>query len=76
MNLVLIVQFYKADHSVYTDRQTDIARMTGLVILIKNLYTLKSQKPFLLPVTYFSKSLVYPFTPRLTGIIKSNFAMA
>jgi len=22
MNLVLIVQFYKADHSVYTDRQT------------------------------------------------------
>lgn len=57
MNLVLIVQFYKADHSVYTDRQTDrqadIARRTGLVILIKNLYTL---------FMYFKGSETLPFT--------------
>jgi len=39
------------------------------MILIKNIYTLWGRKRFLLPVTYFSTNLVYPFTLRVTGII-------
>jgi len=46
-----------------------MARSTRLVILIKNIYTLWGRKRFLLPVTYFPKNLVYPFTLRVTGII-------
>jgi len=42
-----------------TDRQTDMARSTRLVILIKNIYTF---------VTYFPTNLVYPFSLRVTGI--------
>lgn len=65
MNLVLIVQFYKADHSVYTDRQTesrtDVARMTVLVIQIKNMYTLKGQKHIL-----FKESSI-PFYSTING---------
>jgi len=45
-----------------------MARSTRLVILIKNIYTLWGRKRFLLPVTYFSTNLVYPFTLRVTGI--------
>jgi len=60
------------DLSVHTDRrtdgQTDMARSTRLVILIKNIYTLWGRKRFLLPVTYFPTNLVYPFTLRVTGI--------
>jgi len=41
--------------------QTDMARSTRLVILVKNIYTLWG------PVTYFSANLVYPFTLRVTG---------
>jgi len=41
-----------------------MARSTRLVILIKNIYTLR----FLLPVAYFPTNLVYPFTLRVTGI--------
>jgi len=51
-----------------TDRQTDMARSTRLVILIMNIYTLWGRKRFLLPVTYFPTNLVYPFTLRVTGI--------
>jgi len=51
-----------------TDRQTDMARSTRLVILIKNIYSLWGRKRFLLPVTYFPTNLVYPFTLRVTGI--------
>jgi len=51
------------------DGQTDMARSTRLVILIKNIYTLWGRKRFLLPVTYFPTNLVYPFTLRVTGII-------
>jgi len=51
-----------------TDRQTDMARSTRLVILIKNIYTLWVRNIFLLPVTYFPTNLVYPFTLRVTGI--------
>jgi len=54
---------------IRTDRQTDMARSTRLVILIKNIYTLWGRKRFLLPVTYFPTNLVYPFTLRVTGII-------
>jgi len=36
---------------IRTDRQTDMARSTRLVILIKNIYTLWGRKRFLLPVT-------------------------
>jgi len=52
-----------------TEGQTDMARSTWLVILIKNIYTLWGRKRFLLPVTYFPTNLVYPFTLRVTGII-------
>jgi len=51
-----------------TDGQTDMARSTRLVILIKNIYTLWDRKRFLLPVTYFPTNLVYPLTLRVTGI--------
>jgi len=51
-----------------TDGQTDMARSTRLVILIKNIYTVWGRKRFLLPVTYFPTNLVYPFTLRVTGI--------
>jgi len=50
--------------------RTDMARSTRLVILIKNIYTLWCRKCFLLPVTYFLTIRVYPFTLRVTGIIK------
>jgi len=59
---------------IRTDRQTDMARSTQLLILIRNIYTygvrnasfcllLWGQKRFLLPVI-----LIYPFTLRVTGI--------
>jgi len=51
------------------DGQTDMARSTRLVILIKNIYSLWGRKRFLLSVTYFPMNLVYPFTLRVTGII-------
>jgi len=51
-----------------TEGQTDMARSTRLVILIKNIYTLWGRKRFLLPVAYFPTNLVYPFTLRVTGI--------
>jgi len=47
-----------------------MARSTRLVILIRNIYTLWGRKRFLLPFTYFPTNLVYPFTIRVTGIIK------
>jgi len=53
---------------IRTDGQTDMARWTRLVILIKNVYTLCGRKRFLLPVTYFPTNLVYPLTLRVTGI--------
>jgi len=73
-SLALIVSeisaFIRTDKQ--TDRrtvgQTDMARSTRLVILIKNIYTLWGRKRFLPPVTYFSTNLVYPFTLRVTGI--------
>jgi len=46
-----------------------MARSTRLVILMKNIYTLWGRKRILLPVTYFPTILVYPFTPRVTGIV-------
>jgi len=48
--------------------QTNMARSTWLLTLIKNIYTLYSRKRFLLPVTYFSTNLVYPFTLRVTRL--------
>jgi len=53
---------------IRTHRQTDMARSTRLVILMKNIYTLWGRKRFFLPVTYFQTNLVYPFTLRVTGI--------
>jgi len=66
-SLALIVSEISA---FITDRRTDgqLARSTRLGILIKNIYTLWGRKRFLLPVTYFSTNLVYPFTLRVTGI--------
>jgi len=43
---------------VRTDGQTDMARSTRLVILIKNIYNLSGRKRLLLPVTYFPTNLV------------------
>jgi len=54
---------------IRTNGQTDMARSTWLVILIKNIYTLWGRRRFFLPVTYFPTNLVYPFTLRVTGII-------
>jgi len=45
-----------------------MAKSTGLVILIKNIYTLWDRKRLLLLVTYFPTNLVYPFTLQVTGI--------
>jgi len=47
---------------IRTDGQTDMARSTRLVILIKNKYTLWGRKRFLLPVAYFPTNIVYPST--------------
>jgi len=52
-----------------TDRQTDMARSTRLVIPFKNIYTLWGRKRFLLSVTYFPTNLVHHFTLRVTGRI-------
>jgi len=65
-SLALIVSEISA--FIRTDRQTDMARSTRLVILIKNVYTLWGRKSYLLPFTYFPTNLVYPFTLRVTGI--------
>jgi len=51
---------------IRTDGQTDMARSTRLVILLKNIYTLWGRKRFLLPVTRFPTNLV-----RVTGIISN-----
>jgi len=61
---------------IRTDRQADMARSTRLVILIKNINTLWGRKRFLLPVTYFSTNLVYPFTLRETGITRRKAKVA
>jgi len=53
---------------VETDGQTDMARSTRVGILIKNIYTLWGRKCFPLPITYFPRNVVHPFTPRVTGI--------
>jgi len=53
-----------------------MARSTRLVILIKNIYTLSGRKRFLLPVTYFPANLVYPFSLRVTGIIKNKVTIS
>jgi len=59
-----IVAFIVSEISAFirTDGQTDMARSTRLVILIKNIYTLWSRKRFLLPVTYFPTNLVYVYS--------------
>jgi len=49
---------------IRTDRQTDMARSTQLVTLIKNIYTLWGRKRFILPVTYFPANLVYLYSMR------------
>jgi len=53
---------------IRTDGETDMARSSRLVILIKNIHTLWGRKRFLLPVTYFPTNLVYPFTVRINTI--------
>jgi len=50
-------------------------RSTRLVILIKNKYTLWDRKCFLLPVTYFSSNLKYPFTLRVTVIVNTGISL-
>jgi len=59
-----ISAFIRTDEQTYvrTVGQTDMARSTRLMILIKNIYSLWGRKRFLLPVTYFPTNLVYPFT--------------
>jgi len=70
-----------------TDGQTDMARSTRSVKLIKNIYTLWGRKlpdqeyiylmgseTLPLPVAYFPTNLVYPFTLRVTGINRENMS--
>jgi len=45
---------------IRTDRQTDMARSTWLVVLMKNIHNLWGRKRFLLPVTY-SPTNIIPF---------------
>jgi len=45
-----------------------MVRSTGLVFLIKNIYTLRGRKRFVLPVKYLPTNPVHPFTLRVTGI--------
>jgi len=52
--------------------QTDMARSTRPVMLLKKIYTLWGRNRFLLPVTYFTTNLVYPLTLRVTGITKGH----
>jgi len=63
--LALIV--FEISAFIRIDRQTDMARSTRKVIMIKNIYSLCGWKRFLLPVTYLPTSLVYPFTLGVTG---------
>jgi len=42
---------------IRTNGQTDMARSTRLVVLIKNIYTLWGRKLFLLPITHFPTNL-------------------
>jgi len=65
-------RYSRVPRSQRSSGQTDIARLTRLVILIKNICTLWGRKRFLLPVTYFPTNLVYPFTLRITGITPST----
>jgi len=44
-----------------------MASSTRILLVIKIIYTLKGGKRFLLPLTYFLKNLVYPFTLQVTG---------
>jgi len=70
-SLALIV--FEISAYIRTNGQTDRARSTRLVILIKNINTLWGRKRFLLPVTYFPTNLVYPFSLRVTSIIIGMF---
>jgi len=45
-----------------------MARLTRLVILIKNLYTVWGRNRFHLLITYFLTNIEYPFNVRGTGI--------
>jgi len=45
-----------------------VPRSTRLVMLFKNIYSLWGRKCFLLPPTYFSTNIGYPFSVRVTGI--------
>jgi len=45
-----------------------MARSTRPVILTKNIYTLWDQKRFILQVSYFPKTLEYPYPVRVRGI--------
>jgi len=56
----LALKVFEISAFIRTDGQTDMARSTRLVILIKNIYTLWGRKRFLLPVTYFPTNLVTP----------------
>jgi len=59
-NQIPISAFIRTDRR--SDGQTDMARSTRVVILIKSIYTLWGRKRFILPVTYCPTNLVYPFT--------------
>jgi len=52
-NFVAFIVSKISEFNERTDRQTNMASSTRLVILIKNIYTIKGRKRFLPPVTYF-----------------------
>jgi len=57
--------FYIPEISTFI--RTDMTSSARLSILIKVIYTLCGRKRFLLPATYFSTNLLYPFSLRVTG---------
>jgi len=65
-SLALIVSEISA--FIRTDGQTDMARSTRLVILIKNIYTLWVGNASFCLLCYFPTNLVYPCTQRVKSI--------
>jgi len=66
----LYIRFYSSrDLSVHkkTDGQTNMAKSTQVVFLIKNIFELLGQKSFIISVKYLSRT-IFSFTLRATGL--------
>jgi len=73
MSLAFIVS--EIDAFKQTDRHTDMAQSTRLLILIKNIYTFGSLPRHLLPVTYILRNAFFAHFQWAKGI-KIKFAVS